>query len=247
MSYGTVRLKIRSAFLNWTLAATAVLLCRVVFRTLRLRCVEADVRTNPYSGDGNSVIYCVWHDSILFPMFAGRHHPNKSVALVSKHQDGSFLGHGLKMLGIGLVRGSSSRAGAAAMREMLNLPANKHVVLTPDGPRGPRRRTKLGLVFLAAHSGRAIVPSAFAAAKCWRLPGTWTDLAIPKPFTTVYAMTGKPISVPHDATREALLAIEVVVQSEMDRLSDEAERLAHRTPSVNTRASLSVRAAALRV
>lgn len=180
-------------------------------------------------------------------MFAGRHQPNKSVALVSKHQDGSFLGQGLKMLGIGLVRGSSSRAGAAAMREMLSIPANKHFVLTPDGPRGPRRRTKLGIVFLASRSGRAIVPSAFAAVKCWRLPGTWTDLEIPKPFTTVYAMTGKPILVPPDATREALLAIEAVVQSEMDRLTDEAEQLANPTLRVDDRGSLRLRPAALRV
>jgi len=238
-------MKIRSAFLNWALAATAVFLCRAVFRTLRLRAVEADVRTNPYSGDGDAVIYCVWHDAILFPMFAGRHH--RTVALVSKHQDGSFLGLGLRMLGIGLVRGSSSRAGAAAMREMLSLPANKHVVVTPDGPRGPRRRTKLGMVFLASHSGRAIVPTAFAPVKCWRLPGTWTDLVIPKPFTTLYAMTGKPIPVPHDATREVLLAIEVAIQSEMDHLAEEAEQLAHPAPSVSASASLSVRPAAVRV
>jgi len=238
-------LKIKSAALNWALAATAVLLCRAVFRTLRQRCIEADVRTNPYTGDGDAVIYCVWHDAILFPMFAGRHH--RTVALVSKHKDGSFLGMSLRMLGIGLVRGSSSRAGAGAMREMLSLPANKHVVLTPDGPRGPRRHTKLGMVFLAAHSGRAIVPSAFAAAKCWRLQGTWTDFAIPKPFTTMYALTGKPIFVPPDATREELLAVELKVQSEMDRLTSEAEQLAHPSLSVDPPAPLNVRPAALRV
>jgi lysophospholipid acyltransferase (LPLAT)-like uncharacterized protein len=181
--------------------------------------------TNPYSNAGSQgFIYSVWHDAIAFPMFAGRH--SRTVALVSKHHDGSHLAFGLKMLGIGLVRGSSNRDGAPAIRELLQLPASTHFVLTPDGPRGPRRRATPGLIFLASRSGRAIVPTAFSSVRSWRIPGKWTDLEIPKPFTTVYALSGAPIPAPPDASRELLAEIQCHVQGEMDRLTLQAERLA---------------------
>lgn len=223
-------MKIHSPRVNRILARCAVAVCRTLFRTLKLRFTEADPSVNPYTGDGPAVIYSVWHDAACYPIFAGRH--QRTVALVSKHQDGSLLASGLAMCDIGLVRGSSSRAGASAMREMIDLPADRNIVMTPDGPRGPRRRTKLGMVFLAAHTGRPIVPTGFAATRDWKIPGSWTNLSIPKPFSTVYIMTGEPIPVPRDASREAMAAIETQVQIEMDRLTEACEQLAH--PNVAT-------------
>jgi len=217
-------LKIRSAWLTRLLAALTVLLGRTLFRTLRIETIEADASANPYTGDGPAVIYSVWHDAMLVPLFAGRH--RRTVALVSKHHDGSFLAASMRRLQIGLVRGSSSRGGAAAVREMLELPADKHIVMTPDGPRGPRRQIKLGLVFLASHCGRPIVPTAFVAVRAWRVKGTWTDLLVPRPFTTVYALTGQPIVIPPNQSRDELLAAEAHVQAEMEMLNARAERLA---------------------
>ena len=109
------------------------------------------------------------------------------------------------------------------MRELLRLPAGKHVVMTPDGPRGPRRQLKPGLVFLASRTGRAIVPTAFAASRGWSLRGSWTNLVIPKPFSTAFAITGDPIEVPPDAGREEIAVFESRVQGEMDRLAALAE------------------------
>ncbi|MCC7085381.1 MAG: DUF374 domain-containing protein [Pirellulales bacterium] len=216
--------KIKSRPLNWLLAAAVVSACRLLFCTLRIRYIVGAPNTNPYDQDcTEGFIYCVWHDAIAYPMFAGRHW--HTVALVSKNIDGSHLARGLRMLHIGLVRGSSSRHGAAAIREILRLPRNTHLVLTPDGPRGPRRKTKAGMVFIAAHSGRSIVPTAFAAVRAWKIRGSWTTLSIPKPFTTVFALSGVPVAVPANSTAVELAFIEGQVQSEMDRLSEEADRL----------------------
>src|SRR5262249_18048322 len=153
-------MRIRYRAVNWMLAWSVVAVCRLLFRTLRIHYLVGAPNTNPYTNDGlEGFIYCVWHDAIAYPMFSGRH--IRTAALVSKNFDGSHIAFGLKMLGIQLVRGSSSKGGAAAVRELLRLPVNTHLVLTPDGPRGPRQQAKLGLVFLAAHSGRGIVPTAF--------------------------------------------------------------------------------------
>ncbi len=218
-------MKIRSRRLNWLLAAVVVLVCRLLFRTLRIRYCPESPNTNPYDGDcSTGFIYCVWHDAIAYPMFAGRH--PRTVALVSKNFDGSHLAFGLKMLGIGLVRGSSSHSGAAAIRELVRLPMNVHVVMTPDGPRGPRRTTKPGVIYIAARSGRAIVPTAFTAVRAWEIPGRWTTLSIPKPFTKVFAISGPPIAVPDESSPEELTKLESHLQMEMNRLDGIARQLA---------------------
>jgi lysophospholipid acyltransferase (LPLAT)-like uncharacterized protein len=218
-------MRIRYQPLNWMLAWSVVAVCRILFKTLRIQYVVVTPNTNPYTNDGSEgFIYSVWHDAITFPMFAGRH--VRTAALVSKNFDGSQVAFGLKILGISLVRGSSTRGGANAVRELLRLPKNTHLVLTPDGPSGPRREAKLGLVFLAAHSGRGIVPTAFSAARYWKIPGRWTELTIPKPFSRVYALSGAPIFIKPDATALEMSDVLESVQLEMNRLGQQAEALA---------------------
>jgi lysophospholipid acyltransferase (LPLAT)-like uncharacterized protein len=217
--------RIRSRTLNWLLVASAVLLARLLFRTLRIRYIYADPRTNPFKKTGDQAfLYCVWHDAMTVAIFAQRH--PRTVALVSRHQDGSYLTSALKLLGIGTVRGSSSAGGATALRSLIGLPSRAHVVMTPDGPRGPRRKIKPGLAYLASRSGRPIVPTAFSAVSCWRIAGSWTDLMIPKPFSRVYALTAEPITVAADASEQELAACSARVQAEMDRLADLADELA---------------------
>jgi lysophospholipid acyltransferase (LPLAT)-like uncharacterized protein len=231
-------LRIRSRSLNWIIVAGAVLLARLLFRTLRIRYILADPQTNPYEAEGDkSFLYCVWHDAMTVAIFA-RPHP-RTVALVSRHQDGSYLSNALRMLGIGTVRGSSSSGGATAMRSLLGLPTRAHIVMTPDGPRGPRRKIKPGLAYLASRSGRPIVPTAFSAVRCWRIGGSWTDLMIPKPFSRVFAMTGEPITVAPDATDEELAECGRKVQAEMDRLADLADELVAAAGKPATKSSVS--------
>jgi lysophospholipid acyltransferase (LPLAT)-like uncharacterized protein len=220
-------MRIRGRWFIWLQAAAIVFVSRLLFKTLRIYFLPAAPNTNPYSNDGSEgFIYSVWHDEVAFPMFAGRH--VRTVALVSKHADNSPLVLGLQMLGIGIVRGSSGRNGVEAIRELLRTPSNSHLVITPDGPRGPRHQVKPGLVLMAARSGRAIVPTAFVSSRCWRIPGRWTDLVIPKPFARAYALGGRPIYVAKDATQREFTLSLLEVQAEMDRLSALAAELARR-------------------
>lgn len=217
-------MKFRGPLLNWFVAGTLVWLFRALFSTLRIRWHEADPTTNPYRGLGPAVIYSVWHDAMIYSIFAGRH--RRTVALVSKHQDGSLLAACLQRLGIGLVRGSSSRSAAGALREMIKLPADRNIVLTPDGPRGPEHKTKPGMTLLAARTGRGVVASGFAATRAWQISGRWTSLQIPLPFSTVYFLTGTPMTIPPGASRDELDVLESHIQTEMDRLTDRAVQMA---------------------
>lgn len=181
--------------------------------------------TNPYQpSTGRTFIYSVWHDSLFMPLFLGRQ--PQTVALVGLHQDGTFLAHSLAALGIPAVRGSSSRGGAEAVRELLAETERKHIVVTPDGPRGPRREMKPGIAFLASRTGKAVVPTAFTCRRSWSIGSGWTDLVIPRPWTTVFAIAGEAIQVPPDADKQSLREYTQRIQQAMNDVNAAAEALA---------------------
>lgn len=219
-------MKIRSPWITALAARLAVLLFRLLFFTCRVRVHVARPETNPYQPEGGEpALYCVWHDSLVVPVFAARSQ-QKTAALVSRHQDGTYLAKALELVGLGTVRGSTSRGGAAAVRQLMTVARDRHVVITPDGPRGPRRELKPGIIFLASHAGRPIIPTAHAASRAWRIRGSWTDLMIPKPFSNVYMVAGEPIHVPPDLSRDGIAHYKRLVEDAMAEVDAEANRLA---------------------
>jgi lysophospholipid acyltransferase (LPLAT)-like uncharacterized protein len=216
--------KIRSRLLTKAIVFVGVALVRALFKTCRLHVVLEAPGINPYETTGdNRYLYCMWHDQIVMIVFGGQ--PKNMAGLVSGHQDGSYLAEAMKLVGIAAVRGSSKRGGSRAMSELLHRVRNHHVAITPDGPRGPRRKLKTGIVFLASHSGRGIIPSVYACRRGWRIRGNWTDMLMPWPFTTIYARGGPPFVVPPDLDRDELDRYAERLEREMDRvqaLVDEA-------------------------
>ncbi|MFV1963976.1 MAG: lysophospholipid acyltransferase family protein [Pirellulaceae bacterium] len=195
-----------------------------LFWTLRTEFRMAVANTNPYKvSESARYFYSVWHDSMVIPVFAGK--LRHSVALTSHHRDGSFVAQVLRSVGIATVRGSTDHGGADAVRRLMATVENKHVIITPDGPRGPRRRMSKGIVFLASRTGRAIVPTAFSSSRSWRIRGNWTDLVIPKPFAKIVLVAGEPIGVPQELPLEKLDEYVGLVQAAMDDLGRESDRL----------------------
>jgi hypothetical protein len=203
---------------------------RLLFASCRIVSIapEARLKLNAPEAitDTEELILCAWHDALILPTFlssAGLR--RKTCCLVSRHQDGSYLADTMALLGYSTVRGSSNKGGAAAIRQLLDDTAGKHIVITPDGPRGPRRELKAGPVYLASQLGRRIVCGAYVCRSGWRIRGSWTDMLIPLPFTTIYALTSDPLTIPADLSRDALAAQIARVQAEMDRLDAAAEAL----------------------
>jgi lysophospholipid acyltransferase (LPLAT)-like uncharacterized protein len=221
-------LKIRSPLLIKFSAAAFAAVMWLLFRMLKLNFSEETPGTNPYAmSPRERFIYCVWHDSMVIPAFAGKH--RFTAALTSQHADGTFVAHVLRCVGVSTIRGSTNRIGAGAMRQLMRATEEKHLVITPDGPRGPRRQMSTGITFLASRTGRAVVPTAYSCARCWRITGTWTNLVIPKPLTHVYLLAGVPIKVPPDLGSDQLQQYVARIQAEMDRLNDAAKRLSEGT------------------
>jgi len=224
-----VRIRNRFALgaMGWVFAS----LIRLLFCTLRRQYREEVAGVNPYVAprDGEGFLYCVWHDSMVMPAFGGRH--ERMCALTSQHTDGSFVAAVLKRIKVRPIRGSTNRMGIKAMRELFSAADTGHVVMTPDGPRGPARKISLGIVYLASRTGRAIVPTAYRCQRPWRIKGSWSDLLIPQPFSKVEFIAGKPIYVPADLNTDELGHYVELVQAEMDRLHG---AIVHNNPVIYT-------------
>src|SRR2546425_799515 len=108
----------------------------------------------------------------------------------------------VRRFGLDVVRGSSSRGGAGALRRLVAVVrAGEDVVVVPDGPRGPRQQLQAGIVALASLTGAPVVPMAFAARPARRL-ATWDEFLVPLPFARCAVVFGEPIALSSDADRD---------------------------------------------
>jgi lysophospholipid acyltransferase (LPLAT)-like uncharacterized protein len=164
---------------------------------------------------GRPLIIAFWHERLpMMPALirlAVSHGVNMGRVvphvLVSQHRDGRFIGTAVRRFGVEMVYGSSRRGGGAAMIEMMRvLRSGNPVVITPDGPRGPRRGLAPGVAQLAALSGAKILPVGAATTLHRRLP-SWDRMMVPLPFGRGTVYCGDLISVPRDGALEALPGI----------------------------------------
>jgi lysophospholipid acyltransferase (LPLAT)-like uncharacterized protein len=184
-------------------------LYRLWARTLRLQ-VEDPHSVVALVGD-RPVIFAIWHNRLLMlprvfdPCFPTR----QSFGLISASGDGDLIAIFIERSGYGTVRGSTSRKGVIALRQMVEtLAAGGNILVTPDGPRGPVYQVSQGIVFLAQKSGAPVVPIHMEYSSCWRLK-SWDRFVVPRPFAKLRAIFGAPIAVP---------PIENTEQFEVERL-----------------------------
>jgi lysophospholipid acyltransferase (LPLAT)-like uncharacterized protein len=176
------------------------------------------------AAEGCRFIYTLWHENFLIPII--RFGDPSVAALVSQHADGQLLGSLIRATGMRVVHGSTRRGGVAAVRQLLRREAGyRHLAVTPDGPRGPRRQVQPGVVYLASRSGMLIVPVGVGQKNPWRMK-SWDSFAIPRPFSRVRCLFGEPFFIPPHSHPTALEPYRVRLQAELDRLSIAAEQWA---------------------
>ena len=179
-------------------ALAGAALLRVLFSTLRVRVDDQARHLVP--PPGKPVIYAFWHNRILAITAAFlRVYPRDRrgvLVLTSASKDGMWLGALAERLGMGSVRGSSSRRGATAMRELIEkVEMGRDIAITPDGPRGPRYELGPGMIYLAQRAGIPILPIHARFGRHWRLK-TWDGFCIPKPFSRIDVTLAPTVSVP---------------------------------------------------
>jgi lysophospholipid acyltransferase (LPLAT)-like uncharacterized protein len=194
---------------------------RLWARTLRLRVEDANgivdfVRNRP-------VIFAIWHNRLLMlprvfdPCFPTR----QSYGLISASGDGDLIALFIERSGYGTIRGSSSRKGVIALRQLVEtLAAGGNVLVTPDGPRGPVYQASQGIVFLAQKSGAPVIPIHMEYSSSWRLK-SWDRFVVPRPFATLRAIFGAPIQVPPIEDADQFEAQRLRLQNAMMSLVEE--------------------------
>ncbi|HEX8960838.1 MAG TPA: lysophospholipid acyltransferase family protein [Geobacteraceae bacterium] len=163
---------------------------RCLYASLRVRIVGGDV-PQAFHDRGVGVINVFWHARLLMIPFA---YTGKGIrVLISSHSDGEVIANTMKYFGFGLVRGSSSKKGDRALREMVQLARdNQDLAITPDGPRGPAEVVKLGVAQLARLTGRPVVPIAFSSSRAKRF-SSWDRFLLPYPFSRGVLLWGEPL------------------------------------------------------
>lgn len=194
-------MKLRSPGLIRLASVLGAGLIRVWMDSLRLRVQFDDRRLDPdHPQCPGPMIHAFWHENLLF--LASIPVRVELRVMISQHRDGELIAQIIHHLGFQTVRGSTTRGGVPAMLEMLEHAARQvHLAITPDGPRGPRRRVQPGVIYLAARTGMPIVPYGMAYERAWRAP-SWDRLAVPWPLSRVAGVAGQPLRVPPDLNRE---------------------------------------------
>lgn len=185
---------------------------RGIAATVRFR-LQDDAGTFVNGPPKEKIIFAIWHNrlslaAILYQKFIRRHEPERKLAgLVSASKDGGLLARILELFNVEPVRGSSSRRGPQALRELITLAERGYdLAITPDGPRGPCYEVQEGPIAAAQLTGFAIAPISYRLA--WKVRvKSWDRFQIPLPFTRCDVVAGPLMRVPRemsDAEREEL-------------------------------------------
>jgi lysophospholipid acyltransferase (LPLAT)-like uncharacterized protein len=215
----------RRAFLQRLVPLGAWMIAGVLFLlrwTTRTRLVN-DLGLYERWQAGEPLIIAFWHEQLVLMACFGWW-PRLCI-MVSQHRDGELIARAVRPLGIEAVRGSSTRGGRGALRKILQAyREGASLAWTPDGPRGPRRMAKSGVIQTARATGAMIVP--LGAAACWqRRLGSWDQLIVPWPGSRIVFAVGTPIGVAHDASPDDMDAARATLEDELERVRVEAEGL----------------------
>jgi lysophospholipid acyltransferase (LPLAT)-like uncharacterized protein len=222
-----VCMKIEHPFLVHSIGHAGSWLVRRLGSTIDYHFRYADPAVNPEVARrmGRRYIYAFFHEVMLFPAHYWAW-PSMHI-LISDHRDGELITQVIKRLGFGVVRGSTTRGGTRALREMSLRIDRGNLCVTPDGPRGPRRHVHQGLVYLASRTGLPVVGAGMAFKKNWRAR-SWDRFCVPLPFTPAACVAPEAVVVPPDADRETLEACRLEVERRMQAAMIEAEEWVER-------------------
>lgn len=202
---------------------------RLVERTTRWTLVRPP-EVEALDASGQAYVGCFWHGRLMMMGFAWRRPPDRVRMLISGHPDGVLVSRVISHLGFATVAGSSRRGGATALRAITRLLAEGiSIGFTPDGPRGPGMRAKLGPIKAAQLAGVPIVPASYGVSRR-RLFRSWDRFCLALPFSRGALVWGEPIVVPRDADEAELERLRRLLEDRLNQATAEADRRCGQVP-----------------
>lgn len=214
-------MRINSKFLIKTGGFLGASVIRAWMGTLEYQAVLQDPSSDPIHPDFRGpVIFLQWHEYLPLPFYL-RGNCNTAM-LISQHQDGELLGHAARHMGFSTVRGSTTRGGVTALRKMFRTGRALNLAITPDGPKGPRRKFAQGAVYLSSRLGLPLIAIGFGYDRLWRL-NTWDRFAIPKPYARARVIASPRIQIPPNLDRAGIEHHRQRMERLLTDLTEEAE------------------------
>jgi lysophospholipid acyltransferase (LPLAT)-like uncharacterized protein len=213
------------------LARLAGIWIAILRRTIRIERLHGE-RYAELKAHGVPILFSLWHGRMFLPIQAHRH--QGIVTMASQSEDGEIIARWLARNGYSVVRGSTTRGGGEALRQMVRqVRSGRVAALTVDGPKGPARVAQAGVIQLARLTGGAILPITFSSLRP-RFFRSWDRFLLPKLFSRNILVYGESFRVPPDMTDEAALAR---VAETLDAATREADEAAGVVPPPEAAAS----------
>ena len=183
------------------LAGILAFLVKLISLTYRVKVVDEEgwfEKQQPWP-----TVVSLWHNRILFiASLSKRKLLERMSVLISASRDGEYVSAFIRFFGLGVVRGSSSRGGVHALLELFHeIRDGRSVILTVDGPRGPKYSVHPGAVILAQKNDLFVVPVSVNAKHYWQAK-SWDNTQIPVPFSSITLVCGTPFKIPKEMSLE---------------------------------------------
>ncbi len=182
------------------LSAFLIKLLMITCRVVKVEGDDRDKKTLAQSG--GKALYATWHQRMSYHShyFGSRH----LTIMISGSRDGEYAARIARWLGYKNVRGSSTRGGLGAFKELVQRMKSGEIGgMLADGPQGPARVAKMGSILLARNAEVPLIPVAWGADRCWMF-NSWDRYIVPKPFARIAVCYGEAIGIPPEARGEAL-------------------------------------------
>ena len=183
--------------------------------------IDPDGLLEEYRHDPQKVcIVNIWHNRLLMlpPLFE-RPLRKRTVAVVSASRDGQYVADFASQFNAKCIRGSTKREGVKVIHDAIKtIQGGCMVVVTPDGPRGPRYRMSKGPIHIASQLGIPVVALGINYSSYWAVK-SWDKFRLPKPWSKLIVVIGKELSIPADLTAEDLEHWRKEAENELNRVS----------------------------
>ena len=171
------------------------------------------------------ILFALWHGRMFLPIQC--HRKQGIVTMASQSDDGEIIARWLAKNGYVVVRGSTTRGGGDALRQMVrHVRSGRHAALTVDGPKGPPRVVQAGIVQLSRLTGAWILPITYSCARP-RFLSSWDRYLLPKAFSRNVVTYGEPFPIDAASSEETAAAR---IAAALDTATREADAATGITP-----------------
>jgi lysophospholipid acyltransferase (LPLAT)-like uncharacterized protein len=215
---GVVALRLWEKAAFWVFGWISRFLLPLLLATCKVRVFGQEIEREYFAENpGKGLLYASWHRGLFFLVYFYRN--LEFIVMASASKDGELAAQATRRFGWIPVRGSSSRRGTVALKEMLELVRKGHCGgLVVDAPRGPRYISKMGIIVLSKRSGLPIMPVMWSADRFWKLR-SWDRTIIPKPFSRIiFLYDDRLIKVPSNASNEECERYRQMLDKSLERL-----------------------------